>query len=217
MKALQISHQNGKKVVDVSDFNFFQYVGPAREIFSSELPSEGEVFNILLGDNLYEHMVFQANLYATQKLKPFSPTNIKEMKRFIAVNFLMGIEKLSSYKDYWSSHPMIQDQYISKTMSLKRFQWFLSNFHLNDNTKMPSREDNSYDKLYKVWPFLKNLNKQFLNCYEPSEVQAIDESMIKFKGRRSVKQYIPLKPIKRGCKVWVRADENGKTLQAYKQ
>ena len=69
-----------------------------------------------------------------------------------------------------SSDPMIQDQYISKTMSLKKFQWFLSNFHLNDNTKMPSREDNSYDKLYKVWPFLKNLNKQFLNCYEPSEV-----------------------------------------------
>ena len=105
-------------------------------------------------------MVFQTNPYTTQKLKPFSPTNIKEMKRFIVINFLMGIKKLPSYKDYWSSDPMIQDQYISKTMSLKRFQWFLSNFHLNDNTKMPAREDNSYDKLYtcKVQPFFKNLN-----------------------------------------------------------
>ena len=98
-------------------------------------------------------------------------------------------------------------------MSLKRFQWFLSNFHLNDNSKMPSREDNSYDKPYKVRPFLKNLNKQFLNCYEPSEVQAIDESIIKFKGRCNFKQYIALKPIKRGYKVWVRADENGYVFQ----
>ena len=77
---------------------------------------------------------------------------------------------------------------------------------------MPSREDNSYDKLYKIRPYLKNLNKQFLNCYEPSGVKAIDESMIKFKGSCNFKQYIP-KFIKRGYKVWVRADENGYVCQ----
>lgn len=38
---------------------------------------------------------------------------------------------------------------------------------------------------------------------------SIDESMIKFKGRSSLKQYMPLKPIKRGYKVWTRADETG--------
>ncbi len=30
--------------------------------------------------------------------------------------------------------------------------------------------------------------------------------MIKFKGRTSLKQYMPKKPIKRGIKAWVRAD-----------
>ena len=30
--------------------------------------------------------------------------------------------------------------------------------------------------------------------------------MIPFKGRRSLKQYLPKKPIKRGIKVWDRAD-----------
>ena len=34
----------------------------------------------------------------------------------------------------------------------------------------------------------------------------IDESMIKFKGRSSIKQYLPLKPIKRGYKVWCLCD-----------
>ena len=32
--------------------------------------------------------------------------------------------------------------------------------------------------------------------------------MIKFKGRSSLKQYMPAKPIKRGYKCWVRADES---------
>ena len=32
--------------------------------------------------------------------------------------------------------------------------------------------------------------------------------MIKFKGRSSLKQYLPMKPIKRGFKVWVRADSH---------
>ena len=33
---------------------------------------------------------------------------------------------------------------------------------------------------------------------------AIDEAMVKYKGRSSLKQYLPMKPIKRGFKVWVR-------------
>ncbi|XP_055918585.1 piggyBac transposable element-derived protein 4-like [Eupeodes corollae] len=42
----------------------------------------------------------------------------------------------------------------------------------------------------------------------PSKHQAIDESMIKFKGRSSLRQYMPMKPIKRGYKVWIRANES---------
>ena len=35
---------------------------------------------------------------------------------------------------------------------------------------------------------------------------SIDEAMIPFKGRSSMKQYMPLKPVKRGFKVWTLAD-----------
>ena len=38
----------------------------------------------------------------------------------------------------------------------------------------------------------------------PTNEQAIDEHMIKFKGQHSMKQYMPLKPIKRGFKMWCR-------------
>jgi hypothetical protein len=34
----------------------------------------------------------------------------------------------------------------------------------------------------------------------------VDEAMIKFQGRSSLKQYMPKKPIKRGIKTWVLGD-----------
>ena len=36
----------------------------------------------------------------------------------------------------------------------------------------------------------------------------VDEASAKFKGRSSIKQYLPLKPIKRGFKVWCTADSS---------
>ena len=36
----------------------------------------------------------------------------------------------------------------------------------------------------------------------------VDEAMIKFQGRSSLKQYLPMKPTKHGIKVWVLGDAN---------
>ncbi|XP_046687562.1 piggyBac transposable element-derived protein 4-like [Homalodisca vitripennis] len=74
---------------------------------------------------------------------------------------------------------------------------------------MPNRQDPAYDKLFKIRPFLDTLSRTFLESYQPKEFQSVDESMIRFKGRSTLKQYMPLKPVKGGYKVWVRADESG--------
>ena len=42
--------------------------------------------------------------------------------------------------------------------------------------------------------------------YYPHCEVSIDEAMIPFKGRLSMKQYFPLKPVKRGFKVWAMSD-----------
>ncbi|XP_046980795.1 piggyBac transposable element-derived protein 3-like [Schistocerca americana] len=79
-------------------------------------------------------------------------------------------------------------------MSRDRFDFILSNLHLNDNTKIPERNT---DTLYKICPLLTALNKQFMSIYRGTRELSIDESMIVFKGRSSIKQYNPLQPIKR--------------------
>ena len=44
--------------------------------------------------------------------------------------------------------------------------------------------------------------------YTTLEKLTTDKAMVKFKGRSSIKQYQPLKPIKQGFKIWYRADSD---------
>ncbi|GFY55831.1 piggyBac transposable element-derived protein 4 [Trichonephila inaurata madagascariensis] len=94
-------------------------------------------------------------------------------------------------------------------MPVRKFIWNLGNIHLKDNNLMPKKSEKNFDKLYKGRPLLDHLSEMFLKVFKPGQKQAIDESIIKFKGRSSLKQYMPKKPIKRGYKVWMRCDSSG--------
>ena len=55
-------------------------------------------------------------------------------------------------------------------------------------------------------PVIKHFNDSFSRAMIPTAQQAIDEHMVKFKGQHAMKQYMPMKPIKRGFKMWCRND-----------
>jgi len=156
-----------------------------------------------------DDIVFHTNLYAEQKGSRYTITNNNEIRTFIGINYIMGINNLPSYRDYWSTIPYLRNEYICQLMTVNRFGWLLSHIHLNDNMLIPTRESLNYDKLYKVRSFLDKIQENFKKNYNPALSLAIDESMIKFKGRSTIKQYLPKKPIKRGYKVWVLADKYG--------
>jgi len=82
----------------------------------------------------------------------------------------------------------------------------LNNIHVSDNSAAVPRDDPAFDKLRKIRPLLTKMNDLFQNNAAMTYSQSIDEAMILFKGRSSIRQYMPLKPTKRGYKVWVRAD-----------
>lgn len=176
-------------------------------------PTPFLLFQLFVSDQLLDNIVYQTNLYAEQKHlacgKNYLKTDTNEIKLFLGINIHMGIKQLPGYRDYWSAEPDLHDYFISNLMPVNRFGWLLGNLHLNDNITMPKRNEPSYDKLYKLRPFLSSLEESFQRCLNLHEHVAIDESMIRFKGRSSLKQYMPKKPIKRGFKVWVLADETG--------
>ena len=186
---------------------FTEETGPKN--FSDDIQNPGEVFLCLFSEQIIQLIVEQTNLYIKHKGMVSEATTSEEIMKFLGLNILMGMKRLPSYRDYWSTNLQMNDPYISSVMPVKRFSFLLSNLHLNDTSKEPKRNEPGYDKLYKVAPFLDIVSETYKHFYNPTKNQAIDESMIKFKGRSSMKQYMPMKPIKRGYKVWVRADEYG--------
>ena len=68
-------------------------------------------------------------------------------------------------------------------MSGRRFELVTKFLHLNDSENRPSRDSSSYDRLYKIRPFLDVLLTNFKKNYKPSHNLSINESMISFKGR----------------------------------
>ena len=97
-------------------------------------------------------------------------------------------------------------QCIQQAMTRDRFLFILGKLHLNNNN---GRSPDNMDKLWKIRPLVEGLNQVFKENKLPMEHLSIDESMIRFKGRCSFKQYNPMKPIKRGYKLWCVADNCG--------
>lgn len=193
---------------DVPSYNNSE--GPVEDLFLDTTPTG--VF-LTLFEGILDHIVYQTNLYGTQKnlnlnIKPY------EVLNFLGINFLMGYHRLPSWKHYWNCAPDLSVPFVAATMTRNRFDLILTNLHLNDNTLIP--KDNK-DKLYKLKPLINYLNEKFQLVYHGTNQLSIDESMILFKGRSTLKQYNPMKPIKRGYKLWCLADQKGyiKKFQVY--
>ena len=131
-----------------------------------------------------------------------------ELKAFFGFSILMGINRLPSINDYWSNDPRLHYAPIADRIPRWRWREISRYLHFVNNEVLVSRGDPAHDRLGKVRPLIKHLSSKFATLYEPSKHIAVDEAMIKFQGRSSLKQYMPMKPVKRGIKVWVLADSS---------
>ena len=131
---------------------------------------------------------------------------LDELRAFFGFTILMGIAHLPSMDDYWTKDPFLHYAPIADRMPRWRFRELSRYLHFVNNEDLAQRGDPTYDRLGKVRPLINHLSSKFATLYHPSKDVAVDEVMIKFQGRSSLKQYMPLKPIKRGIKVWVLGD-----------
>lgn len=183
------------KTFDSSKFD--QPFGPTTDC---SMPLDS--FSQFLDDNIMQHMVDQSNMFACQQGHTLD-MDVRELKCFIGMLIIMGFHDLPSMRDFWSTNPNFRVERIASLMPVKRFLKILRFLHLNDNSTMPKRGSNDFDKLYKLRPLIDHLNEKCKTAFQTSRYLSVDESMIAFKGRSKIKQYMPKKPIKRGFKVWV--------------
>lgn len=193
--------------------NFERQVGPTVDI-----DEPIDAFSSFFDDEILEMIVRETNRYADEcigskeplplhsRLKAWKPTDISEIKTFLALQIAMGLCKHSSIKDYWSNYWLTKTPNFGSVMSRNRFQMLTSFQHFANNQLAVERGSDGYDPLFKIRNVYDHISLKCLNCYIPGKMLSIDEMMVSWKGRLSFKQYAPKKPVKWGMKCWTLAE-----------
>ncbi|XP_050414127.2 piggyBac transposable element-derived protein 4 [Patella vulgata] len=180
----------------------------------SKLPPASAYFDQLIPNTFWETLKLETNRYSSQNGRDVN-ISVSELKTFIGITMLMGLIVLPSLKQYWSSDPSLNSDFIRKCMSRDRYFAIQRDLHLTDSTKQPAKGADGFDRLYKVRPMIDMCKKSFREQYDPPQNISIDEGMVKYKGRLGFVQYMPMKPTKRGIKVWIAAASDTGYVHAF--
>ena len=186
---------------------FVEEVGPTVEI--PQIPAEA--FQLYFTGDMCTYIVEQTNLYAQQVMgsgfTTWDKITEEELRAYFGFQIYMGIVNEPATEDYWRRDELHFGP-IADRISRKRFRDINRSLHFSDNTTLVPRGQPGYDRLGKVRPIMDRVQEKLTGLYKPHRENAMDEAMIKFQGRSSIKQYMPAKPVKRGIKVWCRADSH---------
>lgn len=168
--------------------------------------SAKQAFVLYFNKDVLQLFMTETHYYASQK--------VQNGWYHLTLLLLMSVSPARPHYMYWSSDSLFNLVEISKVMPFMRFQVILNKLPQNYNASQKVKAGEGHDKLEKARPLVRVLEERYSQHYTASAHQAIDESMIQFKARSSLKQHMPIKPIKQSYKVWCRADsQTGYLLQ----
>ena len=188
---------------------FKEYDKPHGPTFLSPTSILG-IFQMFFTTELLQIIVTETNRYASLCLKDkfatWEQVTEEELQAYFGFMILTGLVRLPSIRDYWKKSDKFYYKPIASRITRTRFLEIHRFLHFVDNSGLPSYGQPKYSKLQKIKPILEYISDKFENLFIPGQDISIDEAMVKYKGRSSLKQYMPKKPIKRGFKIWMRAD-----------
>lgn len=141
------------------------------------------------------------NILSDETKKDIKLTDYHEIMIVIGCIMVMAYNRVPHVDMYWSKNKSLENLTIKSAIARDRFKKISSKLYFNK----PVQPENA-SKTYYVDELIQCFKHTFQKARTESTFQSIDESMIKFKGRSSMKQYMPKKPIKRGIKAWTRSD-----------
>ncbi|XP_050041158.1 piggyBac transposable element-derived protein 3-like [Dermacentor andersoni] len=146
-------------------------------------------------------MIREKSLRYSIQCRPEKPltVSVEELKRFVGMALYVSIIQLPSSRDYWSSS--IGHHKVADVMCLNRWEELKRFLHFNNNETFVAPAEIGHDKLHKLRPLLNKLLEQ-LKIIPREEKLCIDEQIVPFKGRSSLKQYNPKKPHRWGYNVF---------------
>ena len=158
--------------VDIEIPNFSQHVGPTKVMPKES--TELDFFLLIIDNRILNEILRETNRYAEQSLKAknkdsstWDRVELQEMKAFFGLLIAMSLHRVPWLRDYWSDDWVLGVPAFAQIMTQNRVFAILNNLHLADNSLMPQRGADGFDKLYKIKNFINNVRANFLSNYDP--------------------------------------------------
>jgi hypothetical protein len=146
---------------------------------------------MFITNEMLESVVEQTNIYSVEKTGTSINTSIQEIEQVFGMIYFMGLVQMPNLQSYWENELSFGS--VANVMPRNHSLKLLTLLHFVNNNNVA--DEDKQDKLWKLRPWFKYLKANFLKI--PSkEFQSIDEIIVPFKGRSSLKVYMPKKPHK---------------------
>lgn len=165
-----------------------------------------DYFLEMFPNDLMKMIVFETINYAVYKGKDSFCLTVPELKVFLGINLAMSYLRYSRTNLYWSSAHGTRIPLIADAMSYNRFREIKRYLHFVDISSIPNETN---DRLIRIRPILDAFLNSFKSSCDPEENLSLDEMMVPFKGRHSLKQYVRNKPHPWGFKIWTVSGVSG--------
>lgn len=189
---IQGSFQNVERYFPKPDYSKYIKLSPV------------ELFELFFTDDLFDFLLLESTKYAAFKNCPDPTITIPELKCAIGILILSGYNEKPGKRYYWDSQPDMGNPLTINSMRRNRFFDILRYLHCADNT-----QPDANDKGWKIRPLMDKLKAAFLEHFVPEQDINYDESMVKYYGKHSCKQFIRGKPIRFGFKMWCLNSKDG--------
>ena len=173
---------------------------------------EADFFKLYFPIHVVDRIVEFTNAYARAHIHQkksyamadgtWKDTTTEEMYSFMAILLYQGWHTLPEIRDYWKTSSLYAGNYGRLMIpSRSRFEALLCFLKIVDHTA-----ENPADKLRKVRFLNDHMKSTCRKLFKPGQFVAIDERMVRCKGRSSFIQYLPNKPVKWGFKIFASCD-----------
>ena len=165
---------------------------------------------MMMDSDIFQYIADETNRYAEEKIRAKPDPKWRgvtdvEVKAYIGMKIVSGVVSVPNPL-YFTKDSLFKSTGISEKFTRDRLDKIGQYFHVTNNRNNPQRGDAGHDKLSHIRHIITRVKDNIRSQYNPHPEITVDEAMIGFNGRLGFKQYIPMKPTKRGIKVWVCAD-----------
>jgi hypothetical protein len=175
-----------------------------------------DYFHLIADEKFYNYIVDQTNAYAVDilaqtegdrsRITQWKDITIDDFKLWLGLLFHTGTIRSNRLSDYWKKDYLFNLTVFSQFMSRDRFLLIMRSLHFNCN-----EEDSS--SLGKIQPLIDLFNERMDAIYVPKKNLSIDESLVLWRGRLIIRQYMKGKKAKYGIKLYMLGESGGLALK----